>query len=120
MARRREAQKVTQNYAKERADKLVVAQKVVEEARIEKARSGRHDAAREAWSRMRKEADQRSRVTIKPDLRIKPDCSHPSGLWKCRARKTCQSCGIPAKSLSFCTDCGFVICIRCNLGMAQA
>ena len=121
MARRREAQKVTQNYAKERADKLVVAQKVVEEeARIEKAQSERHDAAREAWSRMRKEADQRSRVTTKPDLRTKPDCSHPSGLWKCRARKTCQYCGISAKSLSFCTDCGFVICMRCNLGMAQA
>jgi hypothetical protein len=121
MARRREAQKVTQNYAKERADELVVAQKVVEEeARIEKAQSERHDAAREAWSRMRKEADQRSRVTTKLDLRTKPDCSHPSGLWKCRARKTCQYCGISAKSLSFCTDCGFVICMRCNLGMAQA
>lgn len=121
MARRKEAQKVAQKYAKERADELVAGQKIVEEeAKIEKVRSERRDAAREAWCRMRKEADQRSRVTSKPDLLTKPECSHASGLWKCRARKTCQPCGISAKSLSFCTDCGFVTCMRCNLGKAQA
>ena len=82
MARRREAQKVAQKYAKERADELVAGQKIVEEeAKIEKVRSERRDAAREAWCRMRKEADQRSRVTSKPDLLTKPECSHASGLF---------------------------------------
>ncbi|KAF2803741.1 ankyrin [Mytilinidion resinicola] len=119
MTRRKGAQKVIQTYAKERADQTAAAQKVVkEEARIEKARSERQGAVKEAWSRMRKEADQRGRVTTKPDLLTKADCNHPSGLWKCRVRKTCQSCEISAKWLSLCTDCGFVICMRCNLGKA--
>jgi Ankyrin repeats (many copies) len=121
MARREEAQKVPQKYANERPDQLAAEQKEVnEDVRIEEARSERHDALREAWTRMREEADQRSRVTTKPDRLTKAECSHPSGLWKCKVRKTCKCCRKSAKWLSICTDCGFAICAQCNLGKAQA
>lgn len=118
---RRETQNVIQTFEKKTANQLAAAQKVVkEESRIEKARLERHDTVRKAWSMMRKEADQRSRVTTELNLLPKADCDHPSGLWRCGVRKTCRSCGISAKGLSLCTDCGFVICMRCNLEKAQA
>lgn len=120
MAKRREAYKRTQQCAKEKADKVAAAQKVVEEQeKIEKVRLERHNAIRETWSGLRKEADQRSQVTTKLDLRTQLDCSHPSGLWKSKARKTCQSCGMSVKSLSFCPDCGFVMCKQCNSRKVQ-
>jgi hypothetical protein len=118
--RRGNVHKVAQGYAVERDNKLVAPHKIfVKEARTEKPQLGRHDNARENWSRMRKAADQRSRMATDVDLPAKPDCRHLSGMWKCKARKTCQSCGISTKSLSFCTDCGFVICMRCNSGKLQ-
>jgi hypothetical protein len=112
---RRTSQSIVQTCAKDEAHQSTAAQKVVEtEAMIEFAWPERQETVKEGWSRMRKEADQRSRVTSTPDLLTKADCNHISGLWKCRVRKTCQSCGLSAKGLSLCTDCGFVICIRCN------
>ncbi|KIW28881.1 uncharacterized protein PV07_04736 [Cladophialophora immunda] len=60
MTGRREAQKRAQQSAKERANKLTTARKVVEEeARTERARSERHEATRRAWLKLRKDADQR-------------------------------------------------------------
>jgi hypothetical protein len=121
MARRRETQKRMQQCAKEKADKLAAAQKIVnEEERIEKTRLEKHVIMRENWSRLRKEADQRSQVITKIDPRTKSDCNHLSGLWKSKERKNCQSCGTSAKSLSFCPDCGLVMCKQCSSGKAQA
>jgi len=89
MVKRKEAHKRTQQCAKEKADKVAAAQKIVEEQeRIEKVRLERYDTVRETWSRLRKEADQRSQVTTKADLRTKSDCDHLSGLWKSKARET--------------------------------
>ncbi|ORY10313.1 ankyrin repeat-containing domain protein [Clohesyomyces aquaticus] len=110
-ARRREAQNMAETYAKDGASQLTAAQEIVEEkVRIKKACLERHDTARETWARMRTEADQRSRMTTRADVQ----CNHPSGLWKCKVRKTCHSCGISGKWPLLCADCGFVICIRCK------
>lgn len=119
MARRTEAQERALQSAKENAEKLAHAQRVVEEeARIENVRLERHEAMREAWSQVRKEADRRSQATTKSDLRAKSDCSHLSGLWRSKVRTTCQSCGRSMKLLSICPDCGFVVCKQCNSGKA--
>lgn len=109
------AQSVTEKYAKNETKEI---EKYKEN--IEKAYSERHDSAIQAWSRMRTEADQRSRLTPRPDLPKDAQCHHSSGLWKCRVRKTCCTCGMSAKALLLCPSCGFVICTRCNLGTSDS
>jgi hypothetical protein len=88
---------------------------IKEESTLDSTRSETMDAAREAWSRMREEADQRRRSTTLPNT----ECDHPSGLWRCSARKSCRYCGISMKGLSFCTDCESAICMRCNSEKSQ-
>ena len=119
LARRTEALERELQSARENADKLIHAQRVVEEeARIENVRLERQEALREAWSKVRKDADQRSQATTKSDLRAKSDCSHVSGLWRSKVRTTCQSCGRFVKLLSVCPDCGFEVCKQCSSGKA--
>jgi hypothetical protein len=114
---RQNSQSIVQACAKDQIHQLAAAQRVVETKEVvEFAWPKRQEAAREEWSRLRKEADQRIRVTNVPDLLTKANCKHISGLWRCRTRKTCQSCGISAKMLSLCTDCGVVLCTQCSLG----
>jgi hypothetical protein len=81
-----------------------------EESTLDNTRSETMDTAREAWSRMREEADQRRRST----MLLNTECDHPSGLWRCSTRKTCRFCGISMKGLFLCTDCESAICVRCN------
>lgn len=117
MGKRSEAQKRTEQCAKARRDKLAFAQEKIEKERaIEKARAEKHNAVRETWSKLRKQADWKSPVTTNIDLRTEPDYRHLSGLWKSKVRKSCQSCGTAAKSLSFCPDCGSIICKQCSSG----
>jgi hypothetical protein len=113
--KRSETQKRTRQCEKTRNQELTFPQEILgKERTVEQARKEKQNDVMETWSRMRKEADSKKLVTTSIKLRAQTECRHHSALWKSKVRKSCQSCGTAAKSLSFCPDCGSVICKQCS------
>jgi hypothetical protein len=119
IVREREALDETSKETIDGASQCPTTQEEFMKASIETNWSERCRTQTELWSKMRKDADLRGLTAARSDLKRKTECKHPSGLWKCREHKTCRSCGVSAKRLSLCADCGFVVCQRCNLGTDQ-